>query len=379
MAGADDYDVIGFCERVGQNDDHPKLGRKCGGYFDFINSPSQFAVSDGILWRSQHRKTMRLVKLLVSVLLINLLTLSAIVSAQENSVAKLPIAKLQKLANSGDAAAENELGIRYRLGNDVDKDPAKAIPWFARAAKQGYAKAYFNLGAAYYNGDGVNVSDQDACVWFTLAADAGDERGQEAITRTRQEFTSAQMTRCELLTATAYQTGERIKQDYGKSMELYLKAANAKDGLACERVAYMYDRGLGVPANKEESLKWLKRSADLGYLPAVYEMGYMYDKGMGVPQDIGKARKFYEQAAAGGQVEAVMALGQMYEQGRGTKQDRQEALSYYLVAADFGSADGKALADKLSAQMTPKQVSEAQTQAKRIKLLSKPPLVLIKK
>ncbi len=321
---------------------------------------------------------MRLLRILVMVLF------SAapfcVLTAQQNTVTKMPIAQLQQLAASGDAAAQNDLGVRYRLGTDVDKDPAKAVSWFLKAAKQGYAKAYFNLGAAYYNGDGVNVSDQDACVWFTLAADAGDQRGEEAIARTRQAFTPGQMTHCELLTATAYQAGERVRQDYGKAMEWYLKAADAKDGLACERVAYMYDRGLGVTANKEESLKWLKRSADLGYVPAVYEMAYMYDKGgMGVPQDIAKAKKMYEAAAAGGQLEALMALGDMYEAGRGTKQNRQEALSFYLAAADFGSLDGKAMAEKLSAQLTAKQVAAAHTEAKRITALSRPQLALIKK
>jgi len=163
-------------------------------------------------------------------------------------------------------------------------------------------------------------------------------------------------------------------------MELYLKAANAKDGLACERAAYMYDRGLGVPANKEESLKWLKRSADLGYVPAIYDMAYMYDKGgLGLPQDIAKAKRMYETAAAGGQVEALLALGWMYREGRGAKLDRQEALSYYLAAAEFGSPDGKSMADKLSAELTPKQVSAAQTEAKRIKAQSRSQLALIKK
>ena len=294
-------------------------------------------------------------------------------------VGKLPIEDLQKLADAGDPAAQNELGLRYRLGSDVEKNPTKAIPWFLKAARQGYAKAYFNLGAAYYNGDGINVNDQDSCVWFMLAADAGDQRGEEAVARTKQDFTSVQMTRCEVLVATAYLTGERVKQDYGKALQWYQKAADAKNGLACERVAYMYSRGLGVPVNKDESLRWVKRSADLGYVPAIYEQGYMYDKGMGVPQDIAKAKKMYELSAAYGQIEALLALGGMYEEGRGVKLDRQEALSYYLAAADFGNPDGKALADKLSSQLTPKQVAAAQTQAKRIRLLSKPPLTMIKK
>jgi uncharacterized protein len=295
------------------------------------------------------------------------------------SVSKLPIAKLVGLADSGDAAAQTELGIRYRLGTDVDKDPAKAVSWFLKAAKQGYAKAYFNLGAAYYNGDGVSVNDQDSCVWFTLSADAGDQRGEEAVARTRQEFTSSQMTRCEMLTATAYLTGERVKQDYRKAFYWYQKAAEAKDGLACERVAYLYDRGLGVPADKNASLKWLKHSADLGYVPALYELGYMYDKGMGIPGDIVKAKKMYELAGAGGQSEALLALGEMYQDGRGAKLDRQEAMAYYLAAADFGNPDAKALSDKLSTQLTPKQISAAKEEARRIKFLSKPPLMLTHK
>jgi uncharacterized protein len=322
---------------------------------------------------------MRLIWLLLIRTAVFLLACSAVLCAQETAVAKMPLPELQKLAQDGDPAAQNEMGIRYRLGNDVDKDPSKAVGWFLKAAKQGFAKAYFNLGAAYYNGDGVKVNDDDACVWFNLAADAGDQRGEEAMARTKQEFTQTQITRCELLTGTAYQTGERVKQDYGKAMDWYMKAANAKDGLACERVAYMYDRGLGVAANKDESLRWLKRSADLGYLPAVYEMGYMYDKGQGVPEDIGKAKKMYELAAAGGQTEALIALGGMYQEGRGAKQNPQEALAYYLVAADFGSPDGKALANKVSAQLTPKQLSAAHTEAKRIRALSRPPLMLIKK
>ncbi len=315
------------------------------------------------------------------VLLLVIAVLPLGLHAQDSTpVGKLPIAKLQELADSGDPAAENELGVRYRVGTDVDKDPAKAIPWFLKAARQGYPKAYFNLGAAYYNGDAVSVSDEDACVWFTLAADAGDQRGIEAVARTQQEFTPAQMTRCELLAATAYQSGERVEQDYGKALQWYKKAADNKDGLACERLAYMYQRGLGVAADLQESLKWLKRSADLGYVPAIYDMAYMYDKGgMGLPQDITKAKRMYETAAADGQLEALLALGGMYRDGRGAKLDRQVALSFYLAAAELGSPDGKSIADKLSAELTPKQISAAQTEAKRIKAQSRSQLALIKK
>jgi len=307
------------------------------------------------------------------------LLIASLHAQQTKSVGNLPVAELERLAENGDPAAQNELGVRYRLGNDVEKSPTKAVQWYLKAARQGYSRAYFNLGTAYYNGDGVNVNDSESCVWFTLAADAGDEHGQEALARTRQGFTAPQVADCEVSAATAYLSGNLIKQDYGRALHWYQEAADAKNGLACERLAYMYQRGLGVPPDPQESLKWLKRSADLRYVPAIYELGYMYDKGMGVPRDIVKAKKMYELAAAGGQVEALLALGDMYEQGRGFKQDRQEALAYYFVAAQFGNPDGRALADKLSAQLTPKQVAAAKDASKRIALLSKPPLALVKK
>src|SRR5215831_5967585 len=136
---------------------------------------------------------------LAVLIVITLLSVPGLRAQESPAVVKLPIAQLQKLSESGDAAAQNELGIRYRLGSDVDKDPTRAVFWFLKAAKQGYARAYFNLGAAYYNGDGVGINDSDACVWFLMAADAGDQRGLEAITRTRQEFSPARMSRCEAL------------------------------------------------------------------------------------------------------------------------------------------------------------------------------------
>ena len=310
-----------------------------------------------------------------------LVTSSVLLFAQSSTPAgKLSLADLQKQAAAGDPAAQNELGLRYRLGTDVDKDPAKAIPWFLKAARQGYAKAYFNLGAAYYNGDGVNVNDQDSCVWFMLAADAGDQRGEEAVARTRQSLTPPEMTHCEVLTATAYLTGDMVKQDYAKAMQWYQHAANAGDGLACERVAYFYDRGLGgVAQDKQQSFDWLKRSADLGYVPAIYELGMMYETGGVVHQDMSEAVKLYGQAAANGQPEAFVALGNLYAEGRGVKQDRQKALMYYILGGTYGSPEGKHRADEISAQMTPKQVASAKEEAAKYASAARHPLLLVRK
>jgi TPR repeat protein len=60
------------------------------------------------------------------------------------------ITALQKLADQGDASAQNELGVHYRTGDGVELNYANAVALYRRAAKRGLALAYFNLGTAYY-------------------------------------------------------------------------------------------------------------------------------------------------------------------------------------------------------------------------------------
>jgi uncharacterized protein len=313
-------------------------------------------------------------------LVVALAALAANLPAQDASpVSRLAIAQLQKLADAGDPAAQNELGVRFRLGTDVEKDPAKAVPWFLKAARQGYAKAYFNLGAAYYNGDGVPVDTQNSCAWFIFSADAGERRAEEALVRTKEELPTADMNRCEVLAATVYLTGDLIKQDTGKAMQWYVKAANAGDGAACEKIAYLYDRGIGVTENKQESFNWLQRSADLNYAPGIYELGMAYEAGKVVAPDLVKARKLYEQASLLAFPQAFTALGGMYAEGRGAKLDRQKALAYYIVAINYGDAAAKPHADELTAQLTTKQVAAARQDALKIAMSSKRPLLLVRK
>ena len=46
-----------------------------------------------------------------------------------------------RLAEQGDADAQNYLGVMYKNGQGVKKDYVKAAEWFRKAAEQGYALA----------------------------------------------------------------------------------------------------------------------------------------------------------------------------------------------------------------------------------------------
>lgn len=53
----------------------------------------------------------------------------------------MPLAEVQKLAESGDVSAQNDLALRYSLGaGGAEKDLDKGIGWFRRAALNGSGK-----------------------------------------------------------------------------------------------------------------------------------------------------------------------------------------------------------------------------------------------
>jgi TPR repeat protein len=103
----------------------------------------------------------------------------------------------QPLADQGNAAAQNNLGVMYDLGRGVPQDYAEAMRWYKLAAAQGDAKAQYNLGAYYGNGQGVPQDNVKAHIWLNLAAAKGESaaamyRDIVAKKMTPQQITTAQ-------------------------------------------------------------------------------------------------------------------------------------------------------------------------------------------
>jgi TPR repeat protein len=59
------------------------------------------------------------------------------------------MALLRPLAEGGDAAAQNGLGLMYAKGQGVPQDYAQALVWYRKAADQGNAAAQNGLGLMY--------------------------------------------------------------------------------------------------------------------------------------------------------------------------------------------------------------------------------------
>ncbi|HEU4504704.1 MAG TPA: tetratricopeptide repeat protein [Nitrospira sp.] len=78
--------------------------------------------------------------------------------------------ELRKLAEGGDASAQNELGLLYYEGKGIPQNHRKAKEWFDKAVEQGHTGAQVNLGTLYLRGEGAPQSSQMALFWFSRAA-----------------------------------------------------------------------------------------------------------------------------------------------------------------------------------------------------------------
>jgi hypothetical protein len=87
-------------------------------------------------------------------------------------------AQLQQMAQNGDPAAENAIGLRYSQGdpqNRIQPDDREAFSWFSRAAQDGSLAAQSKLGFLYSTGRGVPRDINQAYFWAVLARARGDQ------------------------------------------------------------------------------------------------------------------------------------------------------------------------------------------------------------
>ncbi len=82
---------------------------------------------------------------------------------------------LMPAARSGNADAEELIGVMYALGLGVERDPVRAFDWYLRAAMKGHAGAQSGVGWYYEEGIGLPAPDLvRAYAWYALSAIGGD-------------------------------------------------------------------------------------------------------------------------------------------------------------------------------------------------------------
>ena len=69
-------------------------------------------------------------------------------SADQTANERKEFVELEARAASGNAEAQDKLGVRYATGKGVQRDFTKAVELFRKAAAQNFAEAQYRAGAA---------------------------------------------------------------------------------------------------------------------------------------------------------------------------------------------------------------------------------------
>ncbi|GAB4540700.1 MAG: hypothetical protein Tsb0019_40710 [Roseibium sp.] len=83
--------------------------------------------------------------------------------------------ELWPAARSGNADAEELIGVMYAMGLGVERDDRRAFEWYLRSAMKGHPGAQSGVGWYYEVGRGMPAPDLvRAYMWYTLSAIGGD-------------------------------------------------------------------------------------------------------------------------------------------------------------------------------------------------------------
>jgi len=133
-----------------------------------------------------------------------------------------------------------------------------------------------------------------------------------------------------------YDEGRVVAADKKKAADYYRQAAEKGEPHAEWRYGVMLDTGEGVVLDSAAAMGWFRKSAAQKFSNAYVSMGVMYSGGRGVDRDYAKALDSYRQAAKLHNIHAFNEIGVVFLNGEGIPPDKIEATAYFIIAATHG-------------------------------------------
>jgi TPR repeat protein len=244
-------------------------------------------------------------------------------------------------AGEGDPDAEAELGSIYLLGfGSVAKDEGQARTYATFAASHRNAVGEYTLGEIELKGSEKDLAD--AFKRFSQAQDryppAKDELGY------------------------MYFNGIGTERDQKAAVELYQQAADEKDAMGENSLAYAYLHGFGgLPVDCQKAYTYSVQAAGQGNAQALDTLGYLYETGhcaAVAAKNPSLALYCYQQAGELGFTMSQWHAGQILELRAPEEKDPpqaeadlKQALTWYKKAQGNGFARAQAAVERVSSKL----------------------------
>lgn len=139
-----------------------------------------------------------------------------------------------KLAEKGNAEAQNNIGFLYERGLGVSQDYGKAEEWYMMAAAQNLNTAKHNLAMLTYKGHINNRDTRKSVEWLRQA---------------EQENYPPSV----YMLGVLYMRGEGIFKNQDLALELFLKSAKLGEVRGQYMAGYIYQAGITDPNDESDS------------------------------------------------------------------------------------------------------------------------------
>ena len=281
--------------------------------------------------------------------------------------------------------AQLRLAKQYFLGLGINNNDNQAFFWFEKAAIAGNAIAEYYVGYCYETGRGTVIDSEQAAIWYKKSAAQEDLDAQfklaygyligvfvkqDVIEALKQLKLLAERDHADslfVLGETLIQEG--AQQDIKSAIEYLTRAAKLEQVYAQKLLAQLYLNSDYCQIDEEQAIYWLReaakqedaealhhlgivlasknnhiqtpesivylaKSAQLGFIGSQLILGLAYLEGDGIAQNPIKGIKLLEQAAIQGNDEAQVRLARLYTSSNGpVPSDYSKAFSYFQKAA----------------------------------------------
>ncbi len=222
------------------------------------------------------------------------------------------------LAENGNAAAQHAMGVLFEKYENPESNKQAAF-WYEFAVRQGYLASNLNLGLMYFYGT-LPQDYQKSYELFIPAAEKGFSSAQEHL-------------------GSQYLHGVGVEKNYSKAFKwLKLAAESGRPG-AQGYLGYMYMQGLGTDKNIPLAVKWLKPAAEAGFDMFQHNYAVILEDKWTKFYDPEEAVYWYKKAAEQKFESSILNLGLMYSKGIGVKQNFKIALMWFTIASELGLED----------------------------------------
>ena len=285
-------------------------------------------------------------------------------ASPDNRYNQISLKELNEKVDSNDGEALEELGMRYMMGQGVEKDSLKGYSYFVKSAERGYVPAFIDLSDCFRHGCAVKQDGRQAFSWLEKATKKGLARGWYAMGMAYEDGIGVEKDDSKALACykkaadsgdsegmfelgLCYYKGKGVVQDFVMAHDLFLKASLTGNCLAQGLIGLFYIEGEGVEVNYPYALFWINLAVENDNDAAQNLLGELYYYGKGVKQDYALAFMNFRLSAENGNGDAQYNLANCYLNGQGVSKSMDYAIFWMKKASANGNEDATKMLGKM--------------------------------